>query len=707
MQWQAAWWDAASVPLWHQPDFGQEHRLLSDKLPDLRETINQARGARAATQVPVQSVVPMQLPSSVRDLDHQRQLRHDQTLAKWHPSPLEAEQRKRAKMPSQPDPHDALNGGRTQTTERESRDWGHSRVRGKDRQKELNRVRGHSKSWKCNKSRKRSKSRQWSKSRKRSKSRGCDQAKTHNRYEMWKPRVWSSQRRREEPSLSPSNATKQGGWSAEQSAPHSKMSNFLKLKEEVVKHAQSYIRRHALAIGHTLAPDHEAIKCLSAFGDQAQKFAAKILATIQWGTQHWKLQESFPVPLVPKWLCMLEYVQTTMPIWGELPLVPPGAHYEDICMHCPAVWAWMAVLLHFWQDHMTRHLYGGCFRQANNLANTLIWDINVWMPHSTRFGWNYVATHTSLWLDIRDQFVEEHLEEWEAQKFWAVALNDLKWDTEAVYRVHIIKKQDDKVCADSKEAAAQELPPEWRVARMERQASAMPTKVDVSSTNTGVPLYPNWIMRTKTKPAGHDAPRPYRAPKEDAGDGLTLEEELDAASVFDPLKPDSQSSQPDTQGFSASDSTLGVEGLRTPPHYTEAPAVIPPFDLAQVGIIPKMSPVMDWENKLLNLALGSPITCTAPPGLNQCCRRSERSSYSGNPMSLGSPAGMASVALALRVCTRRKEPPAHDVEEEMDATKDDAEEEKDEDWRRTRLIHPASVSCLAHRRVELEDQTNS
>ena len=48
MQWQAAQRDAAFIPLWHQPDFGQEQRLLSDKLPDLRETINQARGARAA-----------------------------------------------------------------------------------------------------------------------------------------------------------------------------------------------------------------------------------------------------------------------------------------------------------------------------------------------------------------------------------------------------------------------------------------------------------------------------------------------------------------------------------------------------------------------------------------------------------------------------------------------------------------------------------
>ena len=131
---------------------------------------------------------------------------------------------------------------------------------------------------------------------------------------MWKPGVWSSQHRREEPSQSPSNTTKQAGWGAEQSAPCSETSNFLKLMEEVVKHTQSYIRRHALAIGCTLAPDHEAVKCLLAFEDQAQKFAAKILATIEWGTKHWKLQESFPVPLVPKWLCTLEYIQTTMPM---------------------------------------------------------------------------------------------------------------------------------------------------------------------------------------------------------------------------------------------------------------------------------------------------------------------------------------------------------------------------------------------------------
>ena len=448
-----------------------------------------------------------------------------------------------------------------------------------------------------------------------------------------------------------------------------------------MKQAQSYIWRRAQAIHHTLAPDHEAVKCLSAFGDQAQKFAAEILATIEW-----KLQESFPVPVVPKWLCMLEFIQTTMPVQGELPLVPPAAHYEDIHVRCPVVWAWMAMVLQCWQDHMTRHLYGGHFWQASDLAKTLIRDINVWMPHSTWFGWSYVATHASLWLDMRDQFAEEHLEEWEAQKFQMAALNDLEWDTEAVYRARVIKRQDDKAPADSKEAEAEELPPEWRVAHAEQQACSTPTKVDMSSTNTGVPLYPNWVMRNKTKPTGHDVPRRYRVPKEDADRGLMLDEELDAVSVFDPLQLASQSSQLDAQHCSMPNFPLGAEGPRTPLHYSDTPAIVPPFDLAQVGILPKMSPMTDQENKLLNLVLGSPVTCTAPPGLTQARSRSEHSSFSGSPRSLGSPAGMVSLALALRVHTHpatpvifssRRQPPTDDGKEEMDAAGDDAEE----DWR--------------------------
>ena len=41
-----------------------------------------------------------------------------------------------------------------------------------------------------------------------------------------------------------------------------------------------------------------------------------------------------------------------------------------------------------------------------------------------------MALHASLWLDVRDQFAEEHLEEWEAQKNRMAGLNNLEWDTE-------------------------------------------------------------------------------------------------------------------------------------------------------------------------------------------------------------------------------------------------------------------------------------
>ena len=150
---------------------------------------------------------------------------------------------------------------------------------------------------------------------------------------------------------------------------------FLKLKEEVTKWPQGYVARRAKHIACSLTPDHEAVKCLVAFGENALKYAREVLATIEWGTQHWKLQESFPVPYVPRWLWMPELMQTMMPLRGELPLIPSRTHLEDICIHSPATWAWIAVLLQYWQDHMSRQLYRGHFRQASDLANTLICDI--------------------------------------------------------------------------------------------------------------------------------------------------------------------------------------------------------------------------------------------------------------------------------------------------------------------------------------------
>ena len=259
-------------------------------------------------------------------------------------------------MPPQQDPYDTPDVGCGRAEQNQSQDRGCSRTR-VDQQLELDRT--HSKSRKRSKSRRRSKSRKRSKSRRRSKSHKCDGGREHDKHEPHRPGVWPSQCEREVPDRSPRSTTQKDIQGAGHSAPSNDLSKFLKLKDEVVKYAQSYIRRCATIIFRTLSPDHEAVKCLSVFGDQAQKFAAEVLATIEWGTQHWKLQETFPVPVIPRWLRMPGFTQTMTPLRGELPLMPMGGHFEDIRMCCPAMWSWMTVFLQYWQDHMTPHLYGG------------------------------------------------------------------------------------------------------------------------------------------------------------------------------------------------------------------------------------------------------------------------------------------------------------------------------------------------------------
>ena len=235
-----------------------------------------------------------------------------------------------------------------------------------------------------------------------------------------------------------------------------------------------------------------------------------------------------------------------------------------------------------------------------------------------------------------------------------------EYPTTVTYRARIIRRQEDKLIADSKEAATKNLPPERQVARAERQASATPRKIYVSSTSMRATLYPDWVLSWAGKRSSPDTPQPYRTPREGAGRRLTLEEELDASSVFDPL----QSSQ-------------GAEGPQTPPHYSEALTNIPPFDIAKVGVLPRMSPITDQENALLNVAPGSPVRHAAPPGLDRGQGGSGRSSCSDSPMSLGSPVPGSSLGLALKVRTRPVTPsmfgvreglPRSTVEEEMDTT---------------------------------------
>ena len=93
MQWRAARQSAACTAPWWPSDFGRPEQSHFNKLPDLRELLNQAEEATALKRVPIQSVAPTPLPfTSIRDLDRQRQQRHDQMMAKRQSSPLDGEQ---------------------------------------------------------------------------------------------------------------------------------------------------------------------------------------------------------------------------------------------------------------------------------------------------------------------------------------------------------------------------------------------------------------------------------------------------------------------------------------------------------------------------------------------------------------------------------------------------------------------------------------
>ena len=65
---------------------------------------------------------------------------------------------------------------------------------------------------------------------------------------------------------------------------------------------------------------------------------------------------------------------------------------------------------------------------------------------------------------------------------------------QVIYPTHLIKRQDDKAVADSREAAAKQLLPERQVARMERQAWATPTNPDTAPSRSQAALYPDWVQ---------------------------------------------------------------------------------------------------------------------------------------------------------------------------------------------------------------------
>ena len=208
----------------------------------------------------------------------------------------------------------------------------------------------------------------------------------------------------------------------------------------------------------------------------------------------------------------------------------------------------------------------------------------------------------------------------------------------------------------------------------------MPRNLDVASSSSEPDLYPNWVQAPITKPWGSDQPRPYRTPRQETDRVHTLEEELDAKSMFDPLFGlGSQSSQPSgSQSSTLLDTTTGTAGPKTPPHFSDTSPTIPPFDLALLGLPAPMSPVTAGENALLGLAPGSPVKSSVPPGIGHGARLSGRISCSDSPMSLGSPAITSSLALALKVCARAPTPALLD-DAKTDSSSEDSSSSDEED----------------------------
>ena len=319
--------------------------------------------------IPVQPVTPLMPPHQdvpafqlVRDLDRQHHQCFDQTVTKHQPSPLEDEHCKRAKPPPQPDLEDAPSREQTRGDRHAECERGHSLTRkGNEKQKELDRAR--TKSTACSKSRAhgkssaRSKSKASSKSRARSKSKACH--KNDTREERGESKACPDRKGSHTSSpVLPTHSYEQlrvrNCHDAEHLAPSAKeQSKHDKLKEEVTKRPHEYICRCTLHIAYTLTCKDNSVKCLLAFGTNALKYAAEILAIIELGTQHWRFQEPFPVLPVPKWLCMPEMMQTTTPLRGELPLPSPAIPVRDIPVRGPTLWPWMAVLLQYWQDHIS------------------------------------------------------------------------------------------------------------------------------------------------------------------------------------------------------------------------------------------------------------------------------------------------------------------------------------------------------------------
>ena len=148
-------------------------------------------------------------------------------------------------------------------------------------------------------------------------------------------------------------------------------------------------------------------------------------------------------------------------------------------------------------------------------------------------------------------FVEQHIQEWEAQKKCPYETNDLERAMEDFYNRCLWAWQEESKVAESREEEARNLPLECQQVRNPHKQQAMTKKDSIcpADAESNYHLYPNWHPRPSTKPPKEDEWHPYRALKENMSD---WDQALGMATIVDPLAS-APSSQPSSQQASQLD----------------------------------------------------------------------------------------------------------------------------------------------------------
>ena len=140
------------------------------------------------------------------------------------------------------------------------------------------------------------------------------------------------------------------------------------------------------------------------FGDNAQVYAAYILATLEWGQMHHHYGRRDPVPILPDWLTSYIGVSKELRTNANLPKKHVQVGHYDVRLNATGTWLWMANLLQFWTNLSGPQLYSGVFHYPSVLAEQLMADINPCLDAVHHVSWERIVNNTYNWLNARALF---------------------------------------------------------------------------------------------------------------------------------------------------------------------------------------------------------------------------------------------------------------------------------------------------------------